>query len=503
MQHLTNRNGRKQTVVSLFKMPSWFFLACAAILLCVPLTVFAVLPVILAALGSKVFVAAIGTFVLSVAASYTANQIPDLDNPESALYVQLIQEGNTADDILKCYLYEIYSQHAYAHVQANGVYPTSDNQTRTRITTTREMILPLDEEDEITFKEYEYTDVAKVTKINVASGNTSATYSYYNGGLSEEQVEQLKEQNPGIDPRTDETHKAIDVIDADMLKLTGISQEWVISLFIPENEVMPIASGFFGEFTEHYGGITESRQSTLADIVQSVNNNEMAFCEYVASTDIINWNCSDRFHLYSKFSLTNPLLPGHLAPIEIQQPGECGTYPLILQYSIASVGWGRWNEDGDKCEPEIVWGVIPEEPMKNIVEMSSFQNDDTFYRIEELKNGTGIVNGEGGISLSGSATRTVENIKEWRCKYLNMGDEGRDAITNQLFCAAGPTHNGDYIDHSEPLWQFGSIAGVRQACGWIWKTPERDQVINIHSVLAQSNSVTEEMIEEINEQNNN
>ena len=494
MQHLTNRNGRKRTVVSLFKMPSWFFLACAAILLCVPLTVFAVLPVILAALGNKVFVAAIGTFVLSVAASYTANQIPDLDNPESALYVQLIQEGNTPDDILKCYLYEIYSQHAYAHVQANGVYPNYDNQTRTRITVNREIIPPLDEEDEITFKEYEYTDVAKVTKTNVASGNTSAIYSYYNGGLPEELVEQLKEQNPGIDPRTDETHKAIDVIDADMLKLTGISQEWVVSLFIPENG--GTASGFFGEFTEHRGGITESRQSTLADIVQSVNNNEMAFCEYVTRTDIITWNCSDRFHLYSKFSLTNPLLPGRLAPIEIQQPGECGTYPLILQYSVAPVGWGRWNEDGDKCEPEIVWGVIPEEPIKNIVEMFSFQNDDTFYRIEELKNGTGIVNGGNGISLSGSATRTVENIKEWRCKYLNMGDEGRDEITNKLLCY-GEDWKGDHVNHSVSQSKFS------KACGWRVNTSEEYQIKNIYSVLAQSNAVTEEMIEEIEEQNNN
>ena len=397
---------------------------------------------------------------------------------------------------------KIYSQHAYAHVQANGVYPTYDNQTRTRITVSREIIPPLDEEDEITFKEYEYTDRAKVTKTNVASGVTSAIYSYYNGGLQEEWVEQLKEQNPGIDPRTDETHKAIDVIDADMLKLTGISQEWVVSLFIPENG--GTASGFFGEFTEHRGGITESRQSTLADIVQSVNNNEMAFCEYATSTDIITWNCSDRFHLYSKFSLTNPLLPGRLAPIEIQQPGECETYPLILQYSVAPVGWGRWNEDGDKCEPEIVWGVIPEEPIKNIVEMSSFQNDDTFYRIKELKNGTGIVN----ISLSGSATRTVEKIEEWSCKYLNMGDEGRDEITNELLCY-GEDWRGSYVNHSASQYEPipGSMthsfpATARKDCGW-WESAFNEQLINIHSVLAQSNAVTEEMIEEIEEQNNN
>ena len=238
-----------------------------------------------------------------------------------------------------------------------------------------------------------------------------------------------------------------------------------------------------------YGGATKQELATAAldRIAQPLAMGTLVHDpDRLAFVQAKTWRMDDQFSLSSEFQLlkNNIGVPPNAENI-LSKPLNTPEYPCVLQYEIVEVGYGVWedrNNDGvDEWYEEIDYGDHVEY-VKDCVMMESFQDHSrTYMPTVPVGDSQGIAR----ISFTGNATRSVIKATEYKCKFMNMGDDGyveiafwpdRLACYDQSIFLSG----GNHVEHN--------CGGIRSAYDPMRSVGWKRNKIRTVSVIKQDNS---------------
>jgi len=187
----------------------------------------------------------------------------------------------------------------------------------------------------------------------------------------------------------------------------------------------------------YYGGIVKLNWNALYESIREANGGGFEGLFY--KPDALVWSETDEWYVgvdndcrMSLRSVFDTNSGGSLITAAstalMDDDGDHPGYPCVLEYEIAEVGYGRWDENGN-CHPEIVYGKVVDEYKKTHL-LPAYESCITNVSLN-INPGQGIKDEK--IHFSGSVTRHIETATEYHCKYLNMGDDGYTWYDNLLF----------------------------------------------------------------------
>jgi len=267
-----------------------------------------------------------------------------------------------------------------------------------------------------------------------------------------------------------------------------------------------------------WGGETEEDMEKYEQLIQDIWDSDEAGpnLDKQVFHQTSSWAMSQQISIKSEFEFyRNDNLHDGVPPApidDLSEPGATSTFPLRLRYEIVKVGYGVWddrNNDGiEEWYDEIFYGewvATVDEP----VEMLSYK--DCSRRVipdEQVGDSQGI--DVTTVDVSSKATRHLKKVKKFKCKFMNMGDDGkmrlRDVdreVRNQLYNANAKNHEYDRLKCGIPegplrpwaLWGHPTIRYHRfRECGGVspgfFETNEEANLIKTELVVVQKHTYT-------------